>query len=139
MGECLIDPEIGQLGDVDSAMLMLRTPSGTICAISFARHAPQGAEGGGVQFFGSKGLLRVGTAYATLTETFKSDSPLARRGFSWLDRFADAYRDELDHFIDAVINGTSTETGLEDGRRSLLIADAATRSAQQRQPVSIRY
>ena len=42
---------------------------------------------------------------------------------------------ELDHFIDAVINGTPVETGLEDGRRSLLIADAATRSAQQRQPV----
>ena len=140
MGECLIDPEIGQLGDVDSAMLMLRTPSGTICAISFARHAPQGAEGGGAQFFGSKGLLRVGAAYPTATEAFKSDSPLARRGFSgFQDRFADSYRDELDHFIDAVINGTPMETGLEDGRRSLLIADAATRSAQQRQPVSIRY
>ena len=140
MGECLIDPEIGQVGDVDSAMLMLRTPSGTLCAISFARHAPQGAEGGGAQFFGSKGLLRVGTAYPTATEAFKSDSPLARRGFSsFQDRFADAYRNELDHFINAAINGTPTEAGLEDGRRSLLIADAATRSAQQRQPVTIRY
>jgi myo-inositol 2-dehydrogenase/D-chiro-inositol 1-dehydrogenase len=140
MGECIIDPEIGCAGDVDSTMLMLRTPSGTICVLSNARHAPQGAEGCGAQFFGSKGLLRVGTVYPTATDGFGGNGPLARRGFpSFQERFEDAYRIELDHFIDGVLNGTPMETGLEDGRRSLLIADAATKSAQERQPVAIRY
>ncbi len=141
MGECLIDPAIGRAGDVDSVMLMLRTPSGTICTLSNARHAPQGAEGSfGAQFFGSKGLLRVGTAYPTATEGFDANGPLAKRDFpGFQQRFADAYRHELDHFVNAVIDGTPMETGLEDGRRSLLIADAATESAQQRQPVTIRY
>ena len=140
MGECLIDPEIGRAGDVDSTMLMLRTPSGTICALSNARHAPQGAEGSGAHFFGSKGLLRVGTAYPTATDGFDAGGPFARPGFpSFQERFAEAYRTELDHFISAVLDGTPMETGLEDGRRSLLIADAATRSTQERQPVAIRY
>ncbi len=139
MGECLIDPAIGRAGDVDSALLMLRTPSGTLCAISNARHAPQGAEGSGAHFFGSKGLLRVGTAYATATEGFDADGPRVRRSFpSFQERFAEAYRNELDHFISAILDGTALETGLEDGRRSLLIADAATRSAQEGQPVTIR-
>ena len=140
MGECLIDPQIGEVGDVDSTMLLLRTPSGTICALSNARHAPQGAEGGGAQFFGSKGLLRVGTAYPTATEGFDANGPLERSGFpSFQERFAEAYRTELDHFVNAVLDGTAMETGLEDGRRSLLIADAATKSAQERQPVTIKY
>ena len=141
MGECVIDPQIGKEGDVDSAMLMLRTPSGTLCVLSNARHAPQGAEGSfGAQFFGSKGLLRVGTPYPTATDGFDASAPLARRGFPGFQvRFAEAYRDELDHFIAAVLDRTPIETGLEDGRRSLLIADAATRSAQEGQPVTIRY
>ena len=81
-----------------------------------------------------------GVAQVSATEAFNANGPLAKRGFSgFKDRFAHAYRTELDHFINAVINGGPTETGLEDGRRSLLIADAATRSAQERQPVTIRY
>ena len=141
MGECLIDPDIGKEGDVDSAMLMLRTPGGTLCVLSNARHAPQGAEGSfGAQFFGSKGLLRVGTAYPTSTDGFNAGGPLARRGFpGFQKRFAEAYRDELDHFIAAVLDGMPIETGLEDGRRSLLIADAATKWAKEGQPVAIRY
>jgi myo-inositol 2-dehydrogenase/D-chiro-inositol 1-dehydrogenase len=140
MGECLIDPDIGKAGDVDTAMVLMRTASGTLCNISGSRHAPHGSEGSDSIIFGSRGLLRVSTAYATSTEAFTANGPLRRSGFSgFQERFATAYRAELDHFIAAVLDGAPLETGLEDGRRALIIADAADKSAKTRLPVSVQY
>jgi myo-inositol 2-dehydrogenase/D-chiro-inositol 1-dehydrogenase len=140
MGECLIDPEIGKAGDVDTAMVLLRTKSGTLCNITGSRHSPHGSEGSYAEIFGSKGLLRVGTAYPTWMEAFTEAGPLRRTGFTgFQDRFDVAYKAELDHFIEAVINRTGLETGLEDGRRSLIIAEAAQKSVETRRPVQIRY
>jgi myo-inositol 2-dehydrogenase/D-chiro-inositol 1-dehydrogenase len=38
-GACLVDPEIGKLGDIDTAKTILRTPSGKLCVISNSRRS----------------------------------------------------------------------------------------------------
>ncbi len=140
MGECLIDPEIGKAGDFDTAMALFRTKSGALCNVTGSRHSPHGSEGADAVIFGANGLIRVATAYPTSTEIFTANGPLRRSGFSgFQERFAAAYRAELDHFIDAVLNRKPLETGLEDGRRSLILANAADKSAKMRQPVLVGY
>jgi myo-inositol 2-dehydrogenase/D-chiro-inositol 1-dehydrogenase len=50
--------------------------------------------------------------------------------FFFLERYAEAYRRELDHFIDAIGNGTAPLAGGADGVRALVLADAALESSQ---------
>lgn len=126
---CLVDPAIGAAGDVDSAMVTLRTASGTLCQISNSRRAVYGYDQR-IEVHGSAGLLRAGNVTATTIE--KADA----QGFStdpalpfFLERYAAAYRAELDAFIAAVSAGTPALPSGADGLQALVLADAAAHSA----------
>jgi myo-inositol 2-dehydrogenase/D-chiro-inositol 1-dehydrogenase len=55
---CLVDPEIGEAGDIDTAKILLRTASGKICMISNSRRSGYGYDQR-IEAFGSKGLVRA--------------------------------------------------------------------------------
>jgi myo-inositol 2-dehydrogenase/D-chiro-inositol 1-dehydrogenase len=55
----------------------------------------------------------------------------------FLERYAEAYRRELDHFIAAVTGGTKPMTGGSDGLRALVLADAAVESARSGRAVRV--
>ena len=55
----------------------------------------------------------------------------------FLERYAAAYRAELDAFIAAVNAGQASKPDGEDGLKALLLADAATQSATSGQAVSV--
>ena len=57
-GSCLVDPEIGAAGDVDTAAVLLTTASGKICNISNSRRASYGYDQR-VEVHGSAGMLRA--------------------------------------------------------------------------------
>ena len=57
MGSCLIDPAIGQAGDTDTAMVILRFPSGMLCTIENSRRAIYGVDDR-IEVFGAKGMLQ---------------------------------------------------------------------------------
>ncbi len=129
-GSCLVDPGIGEAGDVDTAMVTLTTASGTICQISNSRRAAYGYDQR-IEAHGATGLLRAGNQTATTIEVATS------RGFTtdpalpfFLERYAAAYRAELDAFVDAVVAGIPAEPGGADGLAALRLADAATESAR---------
>jgi myo-inositol 2-dehydrogenase/D-chiro-inositol 1-dehydrogenase len=58
-------------------------------------------------------------------EGIVSDKPLP----FFLQRYAEAYRLELDHFITAVSSGVAPLVGAKEGIRALALADAAVESA----------
>lgn len=130
---CLVDPAIGAAGDVDTAVATLRTASGKLCQISNSRRATYGYDQR-IEAHGEKGLLRAGNVIATTVEHagaagFATDPALP----FFLERYAEAYRIELDAFITAVATGQPPKPSGEDGLKALLLADAATRSAQMGQ------
>jgi myo-inositol 2-dehydrogenase/D-chiro-inositol 1-dehydrogenase len=127
---CLVDPAIGEAGDVDTAVATLRTVSGKLCQISNSRRATYGYDQR-IEAHGEKGLLRAGNVSPTTVEYASST------GFStdpalpfFLERYAEAYRLELSAFIAAVTGGGAPSPSGEDGLKALLLADAATHSAQ---------
>ena len=127
---CLVDPAIGVAGDVDTAVATLRTASGKLCQISNSRRATYGYDQR-IEAHGEKGLLRAGNVTATTVELanaagFATDPALP----FFLERYAEAYRLELDAFVTAVAAGQAPKPNGEDGLKALLLADAATRSAQ---------
>jgi myo-inositol 2-dehydrogenase/D-chiro-inositol 1-dehydrogenase len=126
---CLVDPAIGAAGDVDTALVMLRTGSGRLCQISNSRRATYGYDQR-IEAHGATGLLQVGNVVATTVQAagssgFRSDPVLP----FFLERYAAAYRAELDAFVLAVRGEGPAKPDGEDGLRALLLANAAVEAA----------
>lgn len=137
IGSALVDPAIGAAGDVDTAAVLLKTTSGRICQISNSRRATYGYDQR-IEAHGALGLLRAGNMTATTVESatgtgFATDPALP----FFLERYAAAYRAELDAFIAVVLDGSGDVPGGADGLTSLILADAATESARTGRPVRV--
>jgi myo-inositol 2-dehydrogenase / D-chiro-inositol 1-dehydrogenase len=137
IGSALVDPAIGEAGDVDTAAVLLKTASGRICQISNSRRATYGYDQR-IEAHGALGLLRAGNMTATTVESataagFTTDPSLP----FFLERYAAAYRAELDAFIAAVLDDMTDIPGGADGLTSLILADAATQSVRDGRPVRI--
>lgn len=132
----LVDPAIGNAGDVDTAVAILRTQNGRMCQITNSRRCSYGYDQR-IEVFGSKGLARAGNQRETQTEI--ADASGFEREVAlpfFLERYADAYRIQLDRFLRAV-NGEDLQLpNGDDGLRALQLADAAQRSYEQGQPVT---
>jgi myo-inositol 2-dehydrogenase/D-chiro-inositol 1-dehydrogenase len=137
LGSVLVDPAIGKAGDVDTAMVMLRTASGKLCQISCSRRATYGYDQR-IEVHGSGGMIRAGNIHETTVEIagktgFTSDPVMN----FFLERYTRAYQDELAAFIDAVENGTAASPSGHDGLMAQRLADAATESSQSGKPVTL--
>ena len=136
-GSGLVDPEIAKLGDVDTAKLVLRSRSGTLCMISNSRRTGYGYDQR-VELFGSKGALRVDNVHpqqvSRLDEAGEERAPFP---YSFAERYADAYRAELDHFADVLDGKAAPSTGPRDSLAALRLADAAELSARTGAPVEL--
>jgi myo-inositol 2-dehydrogenase/D-chiro-inositol 1-dehydrogenase len=137
IGSCLIDPAIGAAGDVDTAAVMLKTASGKIAQISNSRRATYGYDQR-IEVHGSLGLLAAGNQRATTVEHASASGYVSDPVLPFfLERYADAYRLELDAFITGVLDGTPLAPNGEDGLRAQLLADAATEAAKTGHPVRL--
>ena len=134
---CLVDASIGAAGDVDTAVATLRTAGGRLCQISNSRRASYGYDQR-IEAHGATGLLRAGNVTATTVELatasgFATDPVLP----FFLERYAEAYRAELAAFVEAVESGHPPQPDGADGLKALLLADAATQSAQTGEAVKV--
>ncbi|WP_349257267.1 inositol 2-dehydrogenase [Vitreimonas sp.] len=134
-GACLVDPEIGRLGDIDTAKTILRTPSGKLCVISNSRRSGYGYDQR-IEAFCAKGALRAGNVTETTVETWTETGAQADQFQNFfLDRYAAAYRAEMAHFADMLTRGAAPEVGYEDGVAALALATAAQESMRRGAPV----
>ncbi len=136
-GATLVDPAIGQAGDIDSAMVLLKTASGRMAHINNSRRASYGYDQR-VEVHGSAGRLIAGNRTPTTVELADANAVAADKPLHFfLERYADAYRIELNAFLDSVANKTPMPVGAEDGRQALVLADAALESLHTGRPVKV--
>lgn len=134
---CLVDPEIGKAGDVDTAMVILKTASGRLCQISNSRRAAYGYDQR-VEIFGSKGMMRAENESNNTTELFTEQGiTKANPPYFFLERYMDAYQRELDEFVDAIAANKLPSVNGHDGLMALVLADAAVKSFETGLPVKI--
>jgi myo-inositol 2-dehydrogenase/D-chiro-inositol 1-dehydrogenase len=138
VGSCLVDPQIGAAGDIDTAAVLLKTSRGKIAQISNSRRASYGYDQR-IEVHGSLGMLAAGNQHATSIEYasaagYRRDPALP----FFLDRYADAYRRELDAFVAAILDGAPLEPSGEDGLRALMLADAAAAAARTGHPARLQ-
>ncbi len=128
MGACLVDVEIGEAGDADTANVVLKTASGKQVQITNSRRATYGYDQR-LEVHGSKGMLRVGNVLESRVELATGDGfrQTPTQPF-FLERYGQAYRRELSAFIEAVLNDKPVSPSIEDGLKAQRLADAATKS-----------
>ena len=137
VGSTLVDPAIGDAGDVDTAAVILTTEAGRICQISNSRRAAYGYDQR-IEVHGQKGMLRAENQLESTVELATSAGfarPPAQHFF--LARYADAYRAEMRAFVEAVASGTAADPGIRDGLAAQILADAAALSLETGQPVDL--
>ncbi|TWI03072.1 myo-inositol 2-dehydrogenase [Luteimonas cucumeris] len=135
VGSCLVDPEIGRLGDIDTARTVLKTASGRLCVISNSRRSGFGYDQR-IEAYASAGMVRADNVTESTVQVWSEAGAAADRFQNFfLDRYAEAYRQEMDHFAD-MLDGTPAAVGYADGVAALALAEAAARSLALGQPVA---
>ena len=126
-GSCLVDPEIGRLGDVDTARTLLKTGSGRLCVISNSRRSGYGYDQR-IEAYASGGMVCADNVLESTVRLFNEDGSRGDRLQNFfLDRYAQAYQAEMDHFAD-MLAGAPPAVGYADGVAALALAEAAAQS-----------
>ena len=136
LGRVLVDPVYERYGDVDTSVITLEFASGALGVLMNSRRTVYGHDLR-VEVHGERGKLVAEDERAT--KVWRYDA----RGFHgdfydhFLDRFRDAYRRELQAFVDAVLAGRPPTPGASDAIESLRLADAATLSLHEGRKVAV--
>lgn len=126
---CLVDPAIGEAGDVDTALVTLKTASGRLAQISNSRRAAYGYDQR-VEAFGEKGMLRAENVRPTTVELMTNDGAVSDKPLHFfLERYEAAYKAELDDFVAALAEKRQPLAIGRDGLIALELAEAALESS----------
>jgi len=133
----LVDPAIGEAGDVDTAVITIKMENGAIAVIDNSRRAAYGYDQR-AEVFGSKGMAATSndTASSIVLSTeagVTGEKPL----YFFLERYMQSFATEVGCFIDAIENDTETPLGVVDGLKPVLMGIAAKKSVEEHRPVKI--
>lgn len=136
-GSVLVDPAIGELGDYDSASVILTTASGKQAIISNSRRASYGYDQR-IEVHGSLGSVSAENqrpvSIEVATQAGYTRPPL--HDF-FMTRYTAAYAAEIASFIDAIENGAVITPSAVDGLKALELADAALTSAKEQRVIKL--
>lgn len=139
IGNVLVDPAIGQAGDVDTAIVTLKFKNGALGVIDNSRQAVYGYDQR-IEVFGSKGQAIAQNDKPTTVELSTADGNSTDKiPFFFLERYTQAYIDECHAFADAILENKDVPVTGIDGLRSVQIAFAATQSLKEGRPIRIEY
>ena len=133
----LVDPAIGEAGDVDTAVITLQMENGAIAVIDNCRRASYGYDQR-AEVFGSDGMAAISNDSQSSTVISNAEGVTGEKPmFFFLERYMDAYGKEVAAFIDAIVNDKETPLNVYDGLKPVLMGLAAKKSSEEHRPVKI--
>ena len=139
-GANLFDDNSKIAKDFDTAMFILKSKSGVLIHINNSRRAVYGYDQR-VEVFGSKGMVISNNQTPNSLERYTSSSTNSREliHFFFIERYQQAYRDQLNSFVETIKTKSEPKVTFEDGRKALIIANAAYDSFENKKTVDINY
>lgn len=136
-GSCVVDPEIGAAGDIDTAIVTLTYADGKLAVIKNSRRAGYGYDQR-LEVLGADGLLQVNNMLESSVVKFTTDGVVsAKPTYFFLERYMPAYRAEWAAFVEAMQANNPMPVTLEDGVQALAMAEAAKQSLDTGKPVAL--
>ncbi len=135
----VVDPEIGKAGDIDTAVVTLKFPSGALATIINSRRSGYGYDQR-IELHGEKGLLQAGNIHTHQVSVWRETGRLyAPLEDFYLQRYDDAYFSELEHFIAVMCGKAQPQCSGSDGYKALVLAISASQSLAEGKERAVNY
>ncbi|MFD2706194.1 inositol 2-dehydrogenase [Salibacterium lacus] len=136
-GANLVDPAIGEKGDIDTAVITLTFENGALGVIDNSREAVYGYDQR-IEVFGNSGALVADNETSTNlkyyhNQTVEADLPL----HFFLERYNDSFIVETNQFINCILEGREASVSFKDGIMAQRIAQACQESLDTQRPVKV--
>ncbi len=136
-GSVLIDEAIAKVGDVDTAVVTLRFEDGSLGIIDNSRKAVYGYDQR-LEVFGSKGKISVDNVREnTITTTDSLGDHSSKYLYFFLERYKEAYFEELKTFVRNVMRSEAPAVSGKDGKMAIVLGYAAKKSLKEKRPVKL--
>ena len=133
----LVEPELGRIGDFDSATVILETASGKQAVISNSRRATYGYDQR-IEVHGSKGVVSAENQRPVSIEVGDADGyhrpPLLN---FFMTRYTASYAAEIAAFIACIVKDEAPDPSGADGVIALRLAEACARSVAEKRRVEL--
>ncbi|HMK98298.1 MAG TPA: inositol 2-dehydrogenase, partial [Acidimicrobiales bacterium] len=128
-------PELAEIGDVDTAAILLWHEDECLTIIDNSRQASYGYDQR-VEVLGSKGMAASENPLAN-SAILKdaAGTRLAALPYFFIERYTLSYLRQWEAFVSAVSSGSAVPTSGQDARAALLLGLAAKKSLSERRPV----
>ena len=137
VGAVRVDPKIGEIGDIDTAVITLQFQNGVLATIDNSRKAVYGYDQR-VEVFGSNGMVTVGNLSTdTVTLTNNTGRLSANPPYFFIERYKDAYLSELRTFVQCILDDKQPPVSGMDGRAPVVMGYAALKSLRENRPVKL--
>ena len=139
-GSLLVSSECKEVGDQDTAMFIMRSKKNVLIHINNSRRAVYGYDQR-LEVFGSKGMMISNNQSQTSVEVFNNKITYAKDPihFFFIERYDQAYKDQLNDFVNTVINNNKPSVTFEDGRNALILANAAYESFESGKSIKVNF
>lgn len=133
----LVNPAIGEAGDIDTGYVLLTFENGATAMIENSRQAVYGYDQR-LEVFGSKGMAQADNNFKDTHRFLDADGMhLSRPLDFFMDRYIDSYLHEMNAFVQSLISNESPPVVGEDGLKATAIALTANRSMKENRPISM--
>jgi len=136
----LSDLRIKKINDYELAMCLIKSEKGVICMINNSRHCSYGYDQR-VEVFGSKGMVISGNRRDYASEKFLGSKTAIKRPLLnfFIDRYEKAYQLQLNDLVYLVQKRKNPRASFEEGRKAIIIANAAYKSLRFNKVVKINF
>ncbi|WP_105619263.1 inositol 2-dehydrogenase [Vallitalea okinawensis] len=122
IGGCYAHPEFGEHKDGDNVSALMHFKNETMVFLLAGRTAPHGYNVE-TEIIGTKGTLRIASVpQKNLVEILDEHGVRKECSQDFLERFEDAYVEEVLEFIDCIVNNRKPEVTVYDGTKTTEIA-----------------
>ena len=135
-GECLVYPELKDVGDIDNAVVNLKFANGAVGNVDVSRNAVYGYDIR-TEVLGARGSLLIGKLQQTPLLVLTTDGVTHDTVPYFMERFPEAYAAEIRDFAECIRADRSPAVSGEDARAATAIGIAATRSLDAGRPVAL--
>jgi myo-inositol 2-dehydrogenase/D-chiro-inositol 1-dehydrogenase len=131
-GSSIVEPEIGRLGDIDTASVTMLAADGAIVTILNSRRCAFGFDQR-IEAFGSTGMVISDNPRQSGLKRFTKDHPGTAAPILefFMERYGDSYAAEIRLFLECARDGADMPVNAFDGLMAAYLAEAATVSLKK--------